>query len=243
MPYYRTTYYSGDVYEVEEYFSPRERGKRIPRGRNENLSTQQQMERNEINARKKLARLVNTNFGKGDLFVTLTYAEEPGEEEAQREMANFIRRVRRHRRKKGAPELRYVGVTEAEDHRVHHHIIMSAMSIDELISLWTKGRCIVSMLEPGGDYTGLANYITKGKAKHKKKRWSQSRNLKKPRVRVKKITRASGPLKAPKGYKIIQQQYYVSDATGCTQYLRAIRVGGADYGIGMDGEKEGKRSA
>lgn len=231
MPYYRTTYYCGDVYEVEEYYSPRIRGKRIPRGKNQHLSSEQQMELNLRNARKKLSRTINTNFGKGDVFVTLTYAEEPTEGVARREMTNFLRRVKRYRQKEGMSPLKYVAVTEMSDHRIHHHMILNAISADAVFSQWKKGRAIISKLEPGGDYTGLANYITKEASLYGRgKRWSQSRNLKKPKIRVRMIKKEKlTPLNPPRGYKVIQQQFYVSEATGQVQYLRAIRIGGADY--------------
>lgn len=235
MPYYRTSIYSGDVLEVEQYFSPRAAGKNIPRGINRHLTSELQKERNKQNARKNLSRLINANFGKGDIFATLTYAgSQPTEEQAQKDMKKFVRRIRNDRRRKGLPELKYIWVTEgleeAADHRIHHHIIMSAMSLDDVMKFWEHGRAIVSRLDPDGDYTGLANYITKQSSRGEhKKRWSQSRNLKKPVYVRKEIKRGRTLLKAPKGYKIIQQELYASDTTGEIQYIKAIRIGGADY--------------
>jgi hypothetical protein len=106
---------------------------------------------------------------------------------------------------------------------------MSKMSLDDISEFWEHGRVIVSKLDPRGDYTGLANYITKQSARGiHKKRWSQSRNLKKP-VRIRKEVKRNGLIKAPKGYKIIQQELYASEVTGEMQYVEAIRIGGADY--------------
>lgn len=233
MPYYRTTYKSGDVLEVEEYFSPRARGKRIPRGKNQHLTTEQQAEINLRNARKKISRTINANFGKGDLFITLTYAKEPEDRtEGDRILTNYLRRLKRWRERNKMPPLKYVAVTENKDKRLHHHIVINKMDMEKAIDLWKQGRVIVSRLEPEGDYTGLANYITKESGESKGKRWKQSRNLKKPKVTVKVIDKKPRPMKPPKGYKVIQQQYYVSDVTGYMQYMRCLKIGGMDYGTG-----------
>mgnify|MGYP007025191466 CR=1 FL=1 len=45
-----------DVYEVEEFYSPRTIGKKYERGRNENLTPEEQAKRNLNIARKKLTR-------------------------------------------------------------------------------------------------------------------------------------------------------------------------------------------
>lgn len=42
MPKYRKKIRSGDVYEVEEFYSPRTIGKKYERGRNENLTSEEQ---------------------------------------------------------------------------------------------------------------------------------------------------------------------------------------------------------
>ena len=74
------------------------------------------------------------------------------------------------------PPLKYVAVTESKDKRLHHHIVINKMDMEKVIDLWKHGRVIVSRLEPEGDYTGLANYITKESGESKGKRWKQSRN-------------------------------------------------------------------
>jgi len=228
MPHYKTSIYSGDVLEIEEYFAPRPAGKYISRRNNENLTTAQQQEINRVQAQKKLSRLINCNFTKGDAFITLTYAKIEDEENSRKEMGKFLRRLRGYCRKNNLPELKYIAVTESEDARLHHHMVLTALPLDAIIDCWICGRVIASRLSPEGDYAGLARYITKD-SKKEGKRWSQSRNLKKPRVVRKEIKRASGILKPPKGYRVIQQHFYVSDATGKSQYLKAIKINGYDY--------------
>jgi len=241
MPVYKTEYFSGDVYEAEIYFSPRVAGKNIPRGKNQNLSSEQQLERNLRNAQKKLSRLINTNFGFGDIFITLTYAEEPEETGAQKMMKKYIRRIRNLRRKNGVPELKYIAVTESGDKRIHHHIIMSRLDYEAAIGLWDHGRVIISRMDQEVDYTGLAHYITKDTRKQSGKRWSQSKNLDKPKVVRKEVKRPKAKLRIPKGYKEIVREHYASEQLGEMQYLKAVKLGGMDYALGIpeDNKKYG----
>ena len=76
MPKYRKKIWSGDVYEVEEFYCPRTIGKKYERGRSENLTSEEQAKRNLQIARKKLTRSINANFNGDDYFVLLTYGME-----------------------------------------------------------------------------------------------------------------------------------------------------------------------
>ena len=89
MPKYRKKIWSGDVYEVEEFYCPRTIGKKYERGRSENLTSEEQAKRNLQIARKKITRSINTNFNGDDYFVLLTYAAEVTMEQAKKEFSNF----------------------------------------------------------------------------------------------------------------------------------------------------------
>lgn len=241
MPRYRKHIWAGDVYECEEYFSPKAIGKKHNRGQNELLTSEEQKQRNLKIARRKLSRLINTNFKAGDLFVTLTYRERLTLDEIKRELRNFLSRMRRWRKKKGLSAIKYIVVTEREDKREHHHLLINAMDITlkELSKLWGLGRVMISQLEPGGDYTGLARYITKENVKEYEKRWSTSKNLKPPKVIVKKL-KSVKPKKrpqAPKGYVVVESSEYFSEDIGVIRYLKAIKIGGEDYGAGKEKEE------
>lgn len=230
MPYYRTKIYSGDVLEVEEYFSLRERDKKIPRRKGNRMpSSLRQMNLNDINSRKKLRRLINTNFRKGDLWIRLSYENKPDFETAVKEFKKFLRRVRDYRKKKGLPPLKYIGITETEDEagepvRIHHHIVMQDMDVYDLKALWPLGWVDVRWLYPHNDYSRLANYITKTMRKAHAKRWSQSRNLERPTVEYQVVKRSPALLKPPKGYRAVEQSCTVSDEIGTVKYLRAVRI-------------------
>lgn len=163
-----------------------------------------QRELNSKNAQKYCIRLLNQNFGKNDLWITLTYAEgqEPKDHnEAYKNIKNYIKRLRYARGKMGLPPIKYLYITEYDpdaEIRWHHHITMDGlMDIDTVIKAWKKGgRNEARLIEPD-EYglTGMAKYIT-GECKEGRKsgktaagrkkyqrRWNCSTNLKQFRVR------------------------------------------------------------
>lgn len=132
---------------------------------------------NARNARKKLERLTNANFGAGDLILTMTYGhgQQPRDDrQAQRDMVNYISRVKYLRRKRGLPPIRYIYITEVTVSarygvRYHHHIIMSGDGItrDEAEACWAKkhgGICNAKLCQPTERHlTGFARYLTADK--------------------------------------------------------------------------------
>ena len=198
---------SGDVLEVEVY--PIWPTRSEERRAKEKVTKAAQAAVNDRNARKRLDRLVNTNFGTDDLLVTLTYAgAAPDPEQGAKDIRNYLRRVKYWRKKHGLPEMKYIYVQEWEEEdpqmspqqlvfegmqssflepvkakRVHHHIIMSGMDRDAAEGLWKKGRVNSRKLQP--DEFGLRDltgYLLK--APKTKKRWYGSRNLAEPKITV-----------------------------------------------------------
>lgn len=193
MPYREKRIYSGNILEVEIYpVSIRE--VKQPRREKTKLSTPKQRNLNDKNARKHLSRLINANFTDKDLAVHLTYRDEElpdSEEEARRDVTNFIRRLRYHRRKNNlTAEFKYIAVIEYKESedgkkvRMHHHIIMTGdMDRDMVEEIWGKGWVNTKRLQADEyGYEALANYISKDPKG--KKRWTGSRNLKQPVVKV-----------------------------------------------------------
>lgn len=171
-------YLEVDVFEVFEHQRGRSK-KRKP-------TSEVQKKLNQTNAEKKLARLLCTNFTSRDIRFDLTYNAEhlpESPEDAQRQMQNFIRRVKRFRKKQGLPELKYVAVTEVGEHtgRVHHHIVMSGgVSITDLAELWGgRGYTTAKPLQFNSTgLIGIAVYFVKNPILGK--RWCASKNLSKP---------------------------------------------------------------
>ena len=239
MPRYLKKIWAGDVYEAKEYNSTRQKGKGCERAMRENISPEKIAEYNFLETRKKCGRMINANFKAGDIFLTLTYRKQVGIEDALRLFRNFIGRLKRLRKRKGLDALKYIYVIETgKKGREHLHMIINDMDVTlkELTELWGLGRVMISRLEPGGDYTGLAFYITKENYKEYGRRWNGSRNLEKPKETVTEVAK-SRRLRVPKNYRVVEEINYYSDMTGFTRYMKAIRIGGEDYGEGKPHEQ------
>lgn len=185
------TIISGPIVESEIYPVYTNR-KNTPRRDKEKTSREVQKKLNDRNAKKKITRLVNTNFTPKDLAVTLTYQDHylPDYDQARKDIQNFIRKLKRYRIKHNLPDLKYIyviGCVDEEERgntkkvRIHHHMIINDMDRDVVESLWGKGRAETKRLQPD-DYglEGIARYLA-GQNKGKK-RWYASRNLEQPKV-------------------------------------------------------------
>lgn len=80
---------------------------------------------NRERARRKLERLLNANFGPGDLLLHLTMAKPCAFEEMQRLVRNYIRRLKdRAKKREAACAYVYVIETTGEGSRERHHVHM-----------------------------------------------------------------------------------------------------------------------
>ncbi|EJW14533.1 hypothetical protein M5X00_29825 [Paenibacillus alvei] len=195
--------YCGNYMEVDIYNHTMLTTMRKGRAKKEKVSAPKQRNLNDKNARRYFIQLVNTNFGKEDLHVSLTYAEAPETvEAAEKEVSNYLRRVAHRRKREGLPPLKYVLVTEGGNEksqekkkRIHHHIIMNGgLERDVVENLWRRpkkkgqqkgdwiGFVNADRLKPN-DYglEAVARYLMK--SPNGKKRWSSSQNLEKPEYR------------------------------------------------------------
>lgn len=254
MPYIKRTIQSGEMLEREVYFATRN-GKKIARGANTDPTPADMARVNERNAQKKLQRLMCANFSRknGDLFVTFTYEGPVTEAEALKGERNLLDRIKRLRKRKGLPELKYIAVTEKQS-QWHIHLIMNGgITLEELKELWgTRGRRLhISTLDDSDGFTGLARYLTEGHKPKKnaqgedakknvkqerrkgQRRWHASRNLKKPvikREEIKRLPRRGEP-KPPKGYRLIPDSWqYVESRFGIYTYAAFVKDGDAGGG-------------
>ncbi len=263
MPYYERRIKSGRVLEVFRYFSLRKPGAAIPRGSNRQKSSAAQLVRNYVSAKKTLVRIVNTNFGPGDLYITLTYEDDtpPSPAKAKRELAKYIRRLREYSSKSGVT-LKWIAVTEHRDGvRIHHHLILSGIGGDMARLLWQTepdparrgkrrkwaghGRAPNDTLDSSGDYEFLARYLGK-EDKQREHRWTGSRNLARPVVEEPReisrqaVTRAHNDPKAPRGYRLTGWDYRAGADGHSLLYLRCIRDPARRKASGP-GQQDGKR--
>lgn len=179
--YRETRYECGDYMDVMIYpvytKTPVRRKKAKP-------TSEVQQKLNEIYAEEKLIRIANANFTPRDYKVELTYSSQhlpQSDEEAEKELTNFLRRVKRYRKQRGLSELKYIAVTEkgSRSGRYHHHIIMSGdVELFDLVALWGKGIVGSDLLI--FDENGIANlvkYMMKQLKEFIGKKYKRSRNM------------------------------------------------------------------
>ena len=211
------------------------------RSKKTKISETKQKNLNDKNSKRYLVQLGNGNFGKGDFHVTLTYTEDnlpDTVEAAEREVANYLRRIKNRRKKEGAGELKYILVTEYKfttdnknkPKRIHHHVIMNGgLDRNILEDLWCKRRKRgekepeligyvnadrIQVNENGIE--ALCKYIIKDP--QGKKRWSSSRNLERPYFRTndnkyskRKIERLAKDANSEEEFKKLYPQYEITN--------------------------------
>lgn len=191
LHYVTKTIRSGRMFEVEIYpiFNCR---RDIPKVKINNSRVQNCL--NEKNSRKRFIRIANENFGEGDLWLTFTYEDSSHpktEEEAKRNIGNYIKRVNRLRRKEGLKNARYIYIYEWEEEpektRCHYHVLMEGgIDRNTLEDMW-KFAVIndSSRIRPNEEgIAGLASYMAEKKKKKGKRRWIPSKNLKQPKENI-----------------------------------------------------------
>lgn len=257
MPWYRTTVKSGPLVEVYEYFSRRKADDKtyIPRGPNENATEEDQQKRNDTQSWKAARRIMCCNFSRsaGDMLVT--FPHRPGTTEAQARMArrNLIASIGRRMEKKELV-FRWLAVTEKQS-QWHHHIVMSGgLTLFELQGLWSEGFIKASPVDEKTQFAGLARYFTeehkprKGnppsapsvkekRGKHAK-RWSCSRNVKRPEIdRVEIGPPAVAEPTPEKGYRLLPTWFIDCDGFGnLFRFFECVREA-------LPGSKERRRKA
>ncbi len=186
--YCTKTIQSGNQFEVEIY--PEFTKKQAKHSKLKKKNNKAQKKLNDKNARKRLERLINSNFEDGDYWITLTYDDKhlpDSIDEAVKNMRNYLRKINYRRKKLGLKNAKYIYITEYSSEkniRCHHHLILEkGLSMDIIESCWIYGkRNNVRKVDPDENgLTGLAKYLTKDPKG--KKRWCSSRGLKKPKER------------------------------------------------------------
>lgn len=133
------------------------KGKRGPK---RNITPEMVQRNNDRLAVLNLTKLLNANFCERDMHITLTYKDIPSLEEAKKDRKNFIERLKYHMKKQGK-SLKAICVTEYENKRPHHHIVVNTNDIDLITDCWQKGFVHSSPLDETGNYNKLAEYLIK----------------------------------------------------------------------------------
>ncbi|MCQ2439427.1 MAG: hypothetical protein MJ074_06670 [Oscillospiraceae bacterium] len=210
---------SGEVTErIKSRISrrPSKRGGRI-RGN----SSEKKIMGNREAAVLRLARILNCNFEPGDLWLTLTFDEESLDaigddwEAAKKEEKKFKDRVLYRLKKAGITARWVLAASEMDGEtgevvRKHAHVVITSDGFhvenkrlylgEELLDdIWGMGTVDYKFLRHQKDYYPIAKYIVnqaRGVADEKK--WTCSRNMKKPIVRREIVTSGS-QLRVPNG--------------------------------------------
>lgn len=126
-------------------------------------SSQKQQNLNDKNSKRRFVQIANTNFNEEDLHISATYNEAHLPmtlEEAEKNVHNYLNRVKRRMKRVTGQDLKYMLVTEytpeeeegqltlegLEDTgtkavRIHHHIIINGgLSREDLELLWSTTR-------------------------------------------------------------------------------------------------------
>lgn len=222
-----------------------------PRAWKHRKMTRRKKDENERQATKVLARELNCNCTRGDVLLTLDYAEAPTASEAAKTARNFIRRLKRA----AGQHIRWWLVTADRNGktglpvRVHHHLVISGGAFSfsggawyagtrPLAELWTAGNYNVRTLSGQPDYTQVAVYlIRQARAEENEKKWTCSRNLLQPEVRESVVMQA-GPLRPPAGALLLAEGEY--DCECGSHYIRYVPDDRRRTGRGRTDGKEGQ---
>lgn len=237
MAYIKTTITAGKTIEVSKTYSARYGVKGIKRSENINPTPEKVKKINQRNAEKRLRRLINTNFGEGDIHLVLTYKKEerPDVEGAHKELKNFIKRIKRVYEKEGL-ELKYIAVTEYEGKAIHHHMIIPGIDMRLIQKKWPHGKTRPTFMDDTGEYSLLAEYLIKETSKTfledgaaMKRRYIGSRNLVEPTVKkeIIKAQKFNNDPKPVKGYYVDKNSIVngIHEITGWPyQFYRMIKI-------------------
>ena len=189
---------------------------------------------NDLMAVWRLWMLLANNFDASGSHVTLTYAgDAPNKEQAAKDRVNMLRRLKRAFARENQ-ELMYVIVTEYENARIHHHMVINSQDVGMITSLWGKGSVHFTALREEGDFRDLAEYLIKETTKtfrdpdsQHKHRYARSKNLIMPATVKQEVSLAAledDPV-AIKGYYIPKERVrrYEHPVTGL-EHLEYVEI-------------------
>lgn len=157
-----------------------------------NQTREAQQKANDKRSRLRFIQIIEANFTDADLAIGLDYeGEAPTPERIDKDLDNFFAKIRRRRRAKGLPELKYAAAIGGDEmpapgysgKRPHVHIIMlGGLDRDEIEKLWGHGHANTHRLQPRAEgLGGIAVYFTKQiqdrPRKKGAKKYRTSRNL------------------------------------------------------------------
>ena len=204
--------YAGDMIFGTVYATYRKSGSR--RGRFKETS-EVQAKNNEKRSLEYLTWLLHTNFDKSGFAVHPTYENDvypENEARFKKDMRNYLSRLKRIYDKAGR-ELKYIVIYAfSETGRLHFHLIVSGgVDRSAIEDCWGLGRINADRLQFNEcGVVDLSRYVFSQRHAGKR-RWTASRNLKKPVERVNDYNYAARDLKevknSPQPHKFFADKY------------------------------------
>ena len=173
-----------------------------------NVTPEKMKRLNRQRAERYICQLADCNFTEKDVELTLTYKKhyQPDAERCQKDVRNFLDRLKRFRKKYGLGDPKYIYVIEGGRQKkngygvtnFHCHMLMDgAVDRKTLELIWENGYANTKQLQPDEDrgLEELAKYMIK-ESKNTGRRFCHSRNLQKPKVRTKDAKTSNRVVKA-----------------------------------------------
>ena len=219
MAYKQKKYSFPNCIEIEQYHTALYRAPGMKRLKKSKATPEQMAKANQRNKQKLCRRKLRAHFRKNDCYITLTYEKDkrPSDmEQAKEDFRNFIEKVRKQYKRKGAV-LKWIRNIEVGSRGAWHvHMVINRIDGTEVIinEAWENGKVVSQLLYEDGEFRDLAAYMTKGPAtdpRLKEASYSTSRNLPLPEPEVKIYRRWKtwkAGIKIPDGYYLDSDSFH-----------------------------------
>ena len=198
-------------------------GKGKKRRPKENVTPEAVAKVNRVNRERELTAKLNHNFVPGDLWITLTYENDPsfgsslGREECMKRLRNFRKNIQRWAKRNGC-QVKMIDSFEygARLGRPHHHIVMSDVPTEILTRYWKSGQVHIEVLH-GYNYQRIAKYMLKNAETSEdgkmRRSYNCTRNIVTPQTRREvmrstEITHDVEDIKPFTGYQVDRDSVY-----------------------------------
>ena len=166
MAYERIKWAFPSAIEIEERHTARYGAPGEPRAEKRRPTPEEVQRINRKNKTRRCLRRLRQYFGKGDLYITLTYAKDkrPADMQAAKEDFRKLRRILGKEFKKAGITFRWIRNIECGSRGAWHiHLVMKRIpDADRTIEkAWTHGKVVWQSLYEEGSFRKLAEYITK----------------------------------------------------------------------------------
>lgn len=249
MGYRRSVTIAGPRLECEIYPVFGREDEQRARAAKKNQTREAQKRLNKKRAERHIVQLADANFGEEDIELTLTYRNiyQPDYERCQRDVRNFLLRIRRYRERHGMEPLKYMytiegGLEKRNGYgttKFHCHMLMNGGVDREILEeIWEYGYANTKQLQPDEDWglEQMAKYMIK-ESKRGGRRFCASRNLTQPKTRKRDAKTSNRVVKAIardirneareemekiyKGYRFADCKVYYSDQLDGV-YIRVV---------------------